>query len=224
MIYPVVESFQHHIELTSRCNLTCLKCPRTFRLADNSFIKQDLDFEIFKLIVDDPKKRKFTLCGNTGDPIYYPKFIEAIHYIKNSGKSFNLNTNGSGKTLEWHKKWIEVSDSRDLVTISIDGLEDTSPIYRVGQNTSESFELLEYLGKRYFADNNKTKVKWDYIIFKHNQHQLEEAKKRADEIPVNINFVRSGRWDGPDDPLLPDKKFVSDAYRNYLNGLEHDNN
>lgn len=215
-MYQVIENKTHHIELTSRCNLTCLKCPRTFRLNEGTFVKQDLDWEIFKFIVDDPKKQKFTLCGNTGDPIYYPKFIEAIEYIKNAGKSFNLNTNGSGKTLDWHKKWIEFSDNTDHVTISIDGLEDTSPIYRVGQKPEESFELLEYLGKRYHLDKSKTKIKWDFIIFKHNQHQLAEAKQRADNIPVTINFVRSGRWDGLNDPLLPDLKFVSDSFRNQV--------
>jgi MoaA/NifB/PqqE/SkfB family radical SAM enzyme len=210
-----------HIELTSRCNLTCLKCPRTFRLNEGNFTKQDLDWNVFVNVVNDPQRQRFTLCGNTGDPIYYPKFIEAIKYIKEAGKSFNLNTNGSGRSLDWHKEWAKYTDDRDQITISIDGLEDTSPIYRVGQKPKDSFKLLEYLGKRYHTDNkNSARIKWDFIIFKHNQHQIKEAQKRADDVPVNINFVRSGRWDGPDDPLLPDRRFVSDAYRNYLESLD----
>jgi sulfatase maturation enzyme AslB (radical SAM superfamily) len=186
-------------------------------LKNNTFEKRDLDWDIFKNVVDDPNKNKFTLCGNTGDPIYYPKFIEAIEYIKSKNKAFNLNTNGSGKSLDWHKKWISFTDSRDHITISIDGLHDTSSIYRIGQKTEDSFELLEYLGKLYHADPKKSaRVKWDFIIFNFNQHQIKQAKELADSIPVNINFVRSGRWDGLEDPLIPDLKFVSDAYRQQL--------
>lgn len=220
-LYEYIPNRTIHIELTSRCNLTCLKCPRTFRLQEGNFVKQDIDWDILTSIIDDPLRKRFTFCGNTGDPIYYPKFIETIKYIKEAGKAFNLNTNGSGRSLDWHKEWAQYTNKEDHITVSIDGLEDTSPLYRVGQKPEDSFELLEYLGKRYHADNeNSARIKWDFIIFKHNQHQIHEAQRRADSVPVNINFVRSGRWDGPDDPLLPDWRFVSDSYRHYLESLD----
>jgi hypothetical protein len=53
-----------------------------------------------------------------------------------------------------------------------------------------------------------TKSRWSFIVFNFNQHQVEEAKQLAKEIGITFEIVKSHRWDGPDDPLIPTKEWL----------------
>ena len=88
------KSFPRHlfIETTANCNLSCAYCPR-------EKIKEDMDFELFKAIIDEAStygKRSFSL-HLFGEPLLYPKIIDAISYIKraNRGHTILLTTNGT---------------------------------------------------------------------------------------------------------------------------------
>ena len=44
---------------------------------------------------------------------------------------------------------------------------------------------------------------WKFIVFRHNEHQLDEARELAEEIGVRrLTFKKSGRF-GQDDPMTP---------------------
>lgn len=80
------------IETTANCNLACEFCPR-------EKIKNDIDFTLFKEIVDEsthygPKSFSLHLFG---EPLLYPRILEAIRYIKEQNKRHTvlLTTNGT---------------------------------------------------------------------------------------------------------------------------------
>lgn len=80
------------IETTATCNLTCSFCPREKRRADMSW-------DVFTGIVDEAKRygpRSFSL-HLFGEPLLYPKWREAIDYIKssNSRNTVLFTTNGT---------------------------------------------------------------------------------------------------------------------------------
>lgn len=86
--------FPRHIfiETTANCNLSCEYCPR-------EKIREDMDFELFKRIVDEASNygaRSFSL-HLFGEPLLYPKIMEAINYIKakNRRHTILLTTNGT---------------------------------------------------------------------------------------------------------------------------------
>jgi len=88
------KEFPHHvfIETTSLCNLSCSYCPREKR-------SEHMDWELFKSIVDECSHygpRSFSL-HLFGEPLLYPKIIEAIRYIKQKNKrnTILLTTNGT---------------------------------------------------------------------------------------------------------------------------------
>ena len=88
------QEFPRHIflETTANCNLSCEYCPR-------EKIKEDMSFDLFKEIVDECSKygaRSFSL-HLFGEPLLYPKIIEAIRYIKqrNRRHTILLTTNGT---------------------------------------------------------------------------------------------------------------------------------
>ncbi len=86
--------FPRHIfiETTANCNLSCEYCPR-------EKIKEDMDFELFKAVVDEATsygERSFSL-HLFGEPLLYPKIIQAIDYIKKKNRNHTilLTTNGT---------------------------------------------------------------------------------------------------------------------------------
>lgn len=87
-------NFPRHIfiEVCATCNLSCEYCPR-------EKIKEDMDFELFKSIVDECSHygpRSFSL-HLFGEPLLYPFILEAIGYIKKKNKRHTilLTTNGT---------------------------------------------------------------------------------------------------------------------------------
>ena len=84
-------------EFTTRCNLQCKMCSHTY---DKHLQMADLDFTLFKKIIEDVKKLdnkniSFVATG-LGEPLLYKNIIEAINYVKNeiSYAYFNVITNG----------------------------------------------------------------------------------------------------------------------------------
>lgn len=80
------------IELNSSCNLSCDYCPRKKE-------SQNMDWDTFKGIIDEAREhgaRSFSL-HLFGEPLLYPRIIEAVEYIKRSNRNNTilLTTNGT---------------------------------------------------------------------------------------------------------------------------------
>jgi MoaA/NifB/PqqE/SkfB family radical SAM enzyme len=124
----------------------------------------------------------WTFCGVHGDPGMARDFYEICEYIiKNSKASITVNTNGGMRNSEWWAKLGKIFSLRSnpnrqpiyRITFSIDGLEDTNHIYR--RNVSWN----KVMANTSAYINAGGLAVWDYLIFLHNEHQLEEAEKLA---------------------------------------------
>ena len=78
----------------------------------------------------------------------------------------------------------------------IDGLEDTSSIYRVNQDWNEITTAMRR------AKEAGMEVTWQFIPFKQNEHQIDEVKQLAKDWGVELLFVMSNRFSGLDDPMI----------------------
>lgn len=128
------------------------------------------------------------MCGNYGDPLFANDTLEAFAYFRELNPSMRLEmfTNGSAKSEAW---WTEIAKIIDLVHFSVDGLEDTNHIYRKGTNYPTIVRNI----KAYRAAGG-TAV-WDYIVFRHNEHQIEEAKRLSEEWGFKkFNLKKTGRF------------------------------
>lgn len=181
-----------HIELTNRCVLSCPGCPRTQwqELLKMPVSKSDLDIDDFARFLDCPggdKISTFTLCGDYGDSIYYPKLFEFLNRFR-ATKSYNLTTNGSHRSDKFWHELSEILDERDTVCFSIDGLEDTNHIYRVNSNWSDIMRGLDIMSK------SRSKIVWKSIIFNYNYHQLAEMKKIANDKGCEFTAEKTHRY------------------------------
>ena len=177
------ELTQLHIELTNACNAACPMCTRFH--VNSPLIRPDL--EIDQITIDQFKKyfppeviKKLEIvlfCGVHGDPGMARDLYEICEYIAESNPevAVRMNTNGGMRKPEfWSKMGALFAKQRQdhwrwQITWSIDGLEDTNHLYRrnvVWKNLTENAQAFIDAGG--FAD-------WDYLIFKHNEHQIDEA-------------------------------------------------
>lgn len=195
-----------HLEMSKRCILECPKCPRT--ILKGKYTIDDLNIDHAKDLVVKLKPRKVNMCGNMGDPIYHPKLIDFVKWLNETDNQFVLDTNGSGKKISW---WEELYDSYNSKTTNnkyneiwfgVDGLKDTAHNYRVGINWQQSFDAM-CLGVK-----KGKQVNWQWIPFSFNEHQIDEARKLAEDNGINLVLRLSGRWDSVNDPLRPSARWL----------------
>lgn len=192
-----------NLDISNKCTLECFACSRqTNRFAGKKVPGKDTTVEQFEKI-----SRYFniiTLCGQISDPIFNPKLFDFIDIARKYKKILTLHTSATSKNkkIDWYKKAFELGKNHVYWKFGIDGLSDTSPIYRVNQDADFLFDMM-ILGKKMNCH-----IQWQYIIFKFNQHQTEEAKKIAQKYKISLQFKKSSRFTGMEFALPDEKNYV----------------
>jgi MoaA/NifB/PqqE/SkfB family radical SAM enzyme len=193
-MYEVQNVKRLHIELSSRCNASCPACSRNYAGGPVA-----VDLELTELSLDDIKRMVpveiaknlvgINFCGNVGDPGMAPDLIPILEYFREQSPKIvqQLRTNGGMRN---EKFWTELGEffvkqppardnhlfSKAGVVFSVDGLEDTNHIYRRGVIWEKLIRNMRaYSATGAFAI-------WEWLLFEHNQHQVEEARALAKEL------------------------------------------
>jgi hypothetical protein len=184
---------QVHCELSTFCNAACPQCPRF--VAGTKILRPGLELEQitlekFKKYFDPEFIKKSTMwifCGTHGDPMMAKdsvKIIEYLYSFNNPDLKVRLNTNGGIRS---QKDWetlgrlsASTSETNNFtITFSIDGLEDTNHLYRRNVDWNTLIKNVRAYRKA------GGKAEWDFLVFKHNQHQIEEARQLAIKLGFN---------------------------------------
>jgi len=185
---------QLHIELTNACNAACPMCVRFHNsspLTRPDLTITQITLEQFKkwLPPEIIKKCKLILfCGVHGDPCTARDFLEICEYIDKSSSSTRVefNTNGGMRNPEWWTKvgqlFAKNKDKDWTAVFSIDGLKDTNQIYR----RNVKWRVLEQNVRAYTKQGGKSY--WDFLVFRHNEHQIDKAKKLSKKWGIT-NFT-----------------------------------
>ena len=195
-----------NLDITHRC---VLQCPRCLRQQHPGMHKRgyDITIESFSKICDHFESINF--CGQMGDCIYHPKFLELIKIAYEKNIKVKAHTNGHGKTKLF---WQEAFQYKNIEWIfALDGLPKDSNKYRINQDGETVFEMMKY-GSKLGADIN-----WSYIVFKYNENNIDEARQLAYNNNINFNLVMSSRWEDKvlgKDIYKPSKYYLEDR-RNY---------
>lgn len=187
---------QIHLEITNNCQASCPMCSRNYHGGiDNPLIKiKDWTLEHFKSIINEEVLTQIDslyFCGNFGDPLLNNDLIEMIEFavVIKPTIEIRVHTNGSIRGTEWWKRLAKAMPVNHLLIFGIDGLAETHKLYRIGTD----FNKIIKNAKTFIEAGGL--AEWAFIRFKHNAHEVEEAKTFA----AGIGFQRfvmkdSGRF------------------------------
>ena len=173
------------LEITSNCNAACPGCARTLNsnlLKINSFTFDDLK-RIFP--ADDYTGIEFKFCGVLGDPIVNPDCLKMIEWLVYNGGYCEISTNGGYNNDEWWTRLGQVARTypgKLHIHFCADGHKETNHIYRV--NTK--WNVIERNMTAFSLSAPKHHATWIYIVFDHNEHELEIAKSHAEVLGFNF--------------------------------------
>ena len=194
-MYKIQDIESIHFEATSYCNAKCPMCSRYDRQGrvHPSLKFTHLDKKYFYKILEPLKNLKFVyFSGVYGDPCMHPDLLEFVKYLKKIKKvRVNIDTNAS---LQKSQFWKALADYGAYINFAIDGLEDTNHIYRQNTNYKNIIQNVETFC------NAGGSGQWNFIVFEHNQHQVDKAKKIAADLGLNFRikitpkFIKQKNW------------------------------
>ncbi len=181
-----------NIDTTNKCPLECPFCNRQRTdMGAKSIIRQSYDMPIENVEKLLRKADSLGFCGTYSDPIYHPKFLDILRVIREyKHKSFNIHTNGTRKSLSWWKEAYSLTNKHNTTWIfGLDGTDqETANKYRVNTRYDEVFSVMK------LGASMGVKVAWQFIVFRHNEHQIEEVKRLSQEIGVTLRLMFSCRF------------------------------
>lgn len=182
-----------NFELTDYCNAACPMCVRhdwngnlrkefvNKNHTSLDFIKQSISTRIIKQL------KIIRSCGTYGDAIMNPECLEIYEYFDRfNNNRIELFTNGGVRNKQF---WKDLASLNIIVTFSIDGLQDTNHLYRRNVKWDRLIDnVTTFL-------NNGGKAIWEFLIFKHNEHQIEEARSLSKKLGFKYFIPKhTGRW------------------------------
>lgn len=186
-MYKLDDIRKIHLEVTQKCQAACPMCDRNQNGGElNPHINLD------ELSVEDCHKifppefigqlTSMYMCGNLGDPIIAKDTLAIFKYFRehNATMWLSMNTNAGAQTSEWWAELATVLGPKGAVIFSVDGLRDTNHLYR--QNVV--WDKVENSMRSFIAAGGK--ARWDFLIFEHNQHQVEEAR----QMSIDMGFEK----------------------------------
>jgi len=203
-----------HIEITNRCQAQCPMCSRNFHGGISNSLLQEADWTLqdFKRIFTCEVKqqiKKITFCGNFGDPLINVDLTHMLDWVQHANIYVDIHTNGSLKNQDFWKNLPKHLPPEHKVVFALDGLKDTHHRYRINTNYDKIISNAQT-----FINAGGT-AEWSMIRFKHNAHQVDEAKKTANKLKFKYFTLKdSSRF------ALEDKFLVFDNASNTIDTLE----
>jgi len=206
-----------HIEPTNICTLKCSECSRTKFLDQwpKHWKNHSLDIDQLLNFLDiDLTQIPILLCGNYGDPIYHPEFIDFVTKLKQRGSLLHIVTNGSYKKESWWKDLCDRLTDQDIIQFSIDGSPENFIQYRVNGDW-ESIKI----GIETCVEA-QCQTEWKYIPFGYNIDSIEKTRVLAEQMKVDRFFIKpSNRFDEDTLPHLKieDPQFLRNTHQAQIN-------
>ncbi|MBC8033323.1 MAG: SPASM domain-containing protein [Chitinophagaceae bacterium] len=199
--FPISISF----EPTTSCNLRCPECPSGLRaftrptgMLQNDFFRDTID-QLHKDLL-------YLVFYFQGEPYLNPGFLDMVQYASSKGIYTATSTNAHYLNDENARRTIE--SGLDRLIISIDGTsQDVYQQYRVGGTLNKVLEGARNIVKWKKEMKSKTPfVFFQFLVVKHNEHQIEDVKRLAKEIGVDDVWLKTAQiYDYENDPnhLIP---------------------
>ena len=176
------------IEPTSYCNARCPQCDR-FDEKNNLLVPlRHLDLGVLKQRLDPgmlPNLQKVEFEGNCGDVLSHNNPLGLV-YLYRDVRQLMLVTNGSIRNVDFFRELAKFPNME--LWFSVDGLQDTNHLYRQDCD----FDKIMANADAYIQAGGK--ATWKFIVFRHNQHQVDQARELSEKMGFrNFSVIQSDR-------------------------------
>lgn len=181
-------------EMTDYCNAACPMCNRfdwNLNLVKGVTNRHHTTLQFIKDKIGDDilsRLKVWTCQGTYGDASMNPESLDIFRYLKNINPKIGIHmiTNGGARKKEF---WSALADINVSVTFSIDGLKDTNHLYRRNVKWNNLMDNVKA-----FIEHGGS-ANWEYLVFKHNQHQIDEARLFSKKLGFKkFSHSFSERW------------------------------
>jgi radical SAM protein with 4Fe4S-binding SPASM domain len=180
------------IEPSTSCNLRCPQCPSGLRRFSRP--TGMLDLQLYKRMLQElgPQLHSLTLYFQ-GEPFLHPNFTDLVK----EAKTFNIftitSTNAHYLTDELASETIK--SGLDKLIISVDGTTaETYRKYRVGGDFEKVLEGTRRLvEQKKLAKAHHPHIVWQFVVFKHNEHQIEDIKRLGKDLQVDEVSIKTAQ-------------------------------
>lgn len=191
-----------NIELTNRCPMRCVMCPRTHHMTrDQGY----MSFDVFKRVIDEfiavnpeTARTKGAFLHHFGESLMHPKIDRFIRYAEESGVRVKLSVNPLAMKDQVIKRLIEAPPSYLMVALDGHDNESFERIRGVRDAYDFSVERLHKYLEQKIAAEVPTFVELGMIDFAENEDSLHLLRDRWAKVD-GIDSVRAKQftaWDG----------------------------
>lgn len=176
--------FNVSVEPTTSCNLRCPECPSGNRRFSRT--EGNIEIESFKQLLDQLKGHlSYLMLYFQGEPFLHPEYLELIHQAEKRHIYTATSTNAHFLRGDTARKVVE--SGLDRLIVPMDGTDqETYMQYRKGGDFDTVQQgVMEILDWKRKLRSRTPYVILQFLVFKHNEHQIPEMKRLAKELGVD---------------------------------------
>ncbi|CAA0098167.1 Coenzyme PQQ synthesis protein E [Halioglobus japonicus] len=206
-----VETLPYYITIdpSDTCQLLCPTCPTGI---ENESKKQKgiattlyrsdrkkLSLELFDSLLEELADKLFLIMFyNYGEPLLNQRLHEYIAKATEHNIATEIHSNLSLKLSDERIEQL-LTAGVDRLSASIDGFSQKAyEVHRVGGDVSLVHDNLRRLAQTRDRLGLDTEIFYKFLIFKHNEHEIEDARKFAEDIGVQFisgdAFIHDQSW------------------------------
>lgn len=195
------------IEPTNFCNLKCLFCTQDISKRPRGIMTAEMFGKILPLL---PKSLNEIQLHLAGESLLNKDLPLIIQYLKARGfKKVALSSNGT-LPFEFYENIIRAG--LDELIISLDGA--TKEIYDQYQRGGDFNKVSDNIIKMANMDQRKTNLVIQFVVMKHNEHQIEDMKSLAKNHGADALWFKSASLNISSSEIL--EKNITENARNFL--------
>ena len=177
--------FEWEIDTTNICQLQCPLCHTGLGTVNRD--KGFMHFDTYARVVDQIEDSCVWLSlYSWGEPFLNPQIDRFIAYAHEK-RIATLVSSNLNKPLTPEMAERLVRSGLDVLIISMDGItQDVYQVYRVNGHLDRVLDNIRLLVQKRAELGSATPVlEWQFIVMRHNEHQVEDARRMAGELGID---------------------------------------
>ena len=188
----IIRSHSVRIEVCSLCQLNCRDCYMrhgTDKIMGLGYMPVDK----FNSILEENPYIDECELSNNGEVFLHPYLHDILRIAREHGVSVWMKNGVNMNTVNENVLEELVSGNVKEILVSIDGAsDDTYPVYRRNGSFSKVISNIKKINELKKERNIEyPKLMWQFVMMKHNVHEIQKARELASELGMGIVYKRS---------------------------------